>query len=203
MGVFLFIPRFVVNLQQLIMEPVFFKSSQHFRKWLLKNHLSAREILVGYYKKDSGKANMSWSDSVDEALCFGWIDGIRRSIDEESYCIRFTPRRPGGIWSDVNIKKVEELTAKGLMEPAGLEAFSRRKEEKSGVYSFENEMKQLHAEMERLFKKERAAWDFFMKQAPSYRRTITHWVLSAKREETRKTRLEKLIAASERQERIY
>jgi uncharacterized protein YdeI (YjbR/CyaY-like superfamily) len=185
------------------MEPVFFKNSQHFRKWLSKNHLSVKEIWVGYYKKHSGKANMSWSDSVDEALCFGWIDGIRRSIDTESYYNRFTPRRPGSTWSALNIRKVEALIAEGRMQPAGLQAFNMRKEENSGIYSFENETKKLPAEMESLFKKKKAAWDYFMKQAPSYQRTIIHWVLSAKREETRMNRLEKLIAASARKERIY
>jgi uncharacterized protein YdeI (YjbR/CyaY-like superfamily) len=185
------------------MDPVFFKDKAAFRRWLEKNHQSASEIFVGYYKAGSGKANMSWSDSVDEALCFGWIDGIRRSIDAESYCNRFTPRRPGSTWSALNIRKMESLIAEGRMQPAGLQAFNMRKEENSGIYSFENETKKLPAEMEGLFKKKKAAWDFFMKQAPSYKRTITHWVLSAKREETRMMRLEKLIAASGRKERIY
>ncbi|MFN8208279.1 MAG: YdeI/OmpD-associated family protein [Bacteroidales bacterium] len=185
------------------MDPFFFKDQSVFRKWLGENHRSATEVIVGYYKKGSGKASMSWSESVDEALCFGWIDGVRRSIDQDSYCIRFTPRRKGSTWSNVNIEKVKTLTAKGLMHSEGLEAFNNRKEEKSGIYSFENETKELPAEMEDLFKKKKAAWDFFMKQAPSYKRTITNWVLSARREETRKARLEKLIAACMKKERIY
>lgn len=146
---------------------------------------------------------MTWSQSVDQALCFGWIDGIRKSIDEQSYCIRFTPRRKTSIWSEVNIKKVEELTRKNLMTPEGLKAFGYRKVDKSGVYSYENELTDFKATFENEFKKNKMALDFFESQAPSYKRAVKRWVMSAKQEKTRLTRLEKLIKESERQKRIY
>ena len=130
------------------MTPIFFTNQANFRMWLEKNHKKETELLVGFYKKDSGKLNMTWSQSVDEALCFGWIDGVRRSIDKDSYCIRFTPRRPSSNWSSVNIKKVEELIKQGLMQPAGLEIYKLRKEEKSGVASYESGTKQLDKYLE-------------------------------------------------------
>jgi uncharacterized protein YdeI (YjbR/CyaY-like superfamily) len=113
--------------------PIFFRDQKEFRKWLEKNHKTSTELLVGFYKVNSGKPNMTWSQSVDEALCFGWIDGIRRSIDKESYCIRFTPRKPTSNWSNVNIKKVEELKRKGLMTKSGLDAYKKRKDLKAGI----------------------------------------------------------------------
>lgn len=128
------------------MTPTFFPTQSDFRTWLEKNHKTETELIVGYYKVDSGKPSMTWSQSVDQALCFGWIDGVRRSIDKESYCIRFTPRRPTSIWSDINIKKVEELTEQGLMLPEGLKAFELRKEHKSRIYSFENDLVDLDPE---------------------------------------------------------
>jgi uncharacterized protein YdeI (YjbR/CyaY-like superfamily) len=184
------------------MIPTFFKTQKHFRKWLQANHRKESELLVGFYKKDSGKHNMSWSDSVDEALCFGWIDSTRRSIDDISYSIRFTPRKKTSIWSAVNIAKAETLSKAGLMNPAGIEAFKNRKEEKSKVYSFESDTKKLNPALEKKFKTNKAARDFFLKQPPSYQKMIIHWIMSAKREETRITRLEKLISHCEEQKRI-
>lgn len=181
---------------------VFFPTPNEFRKWLAKNHKTQSELLVGYYKVGSGKQSMTWSESVDQALCFGWIDGVRRSIDEESYCIRFTPRRPGSIWSDINIRKAEELTKAGLMLPEGLHAFSLRKEDRSRVYSHESLPSQLSGELEKQFKRSKAAWEFFMAQPPSYRKMVVHWIMSAKQEKTRSSRLEIAIAWSRKKERM-
>lgn len=185
------------------MEPVFFKSAAAFREWLEANHSIKDELVVGFYKTGSGKLNMTWSQSVDEALCFGWIDGIRRSVDEESYSIRFTPRRPSAVWSRININKVEELKKKGLMKPAGLEAYNRRRDEATAIYSFENRPEKFDKELEEQFRKNKAAWEFFNKQAPSYRRTVTYWVMSAKQDKTRIARLNRLIADSENGKRHF
>lgn len=184
------------------MKPRFFKTPSDFRKWLEKNHDKETELLVGFYKKDSGKPSITWPESVDQALCFGWIDGVRRSIDEDSYSIRFTPRKKSSIWSAVNIRKVGELTAQGLMMPAGLAAFSHRKEEKSKVYSFENKDKGLDEGSIKKFKANKKAWAFFQSQAPWYRRAASWWVISAKREETRTKRLNTLIEDSMNERRI-
>jgi uncharacterized protein YdeI (YjbR/CyaY-like superfamily) len=184
-------------------KPIFFKSSNEFRKWLEKNHQIKTELYVGYYKKESGKPTMTWSQSVDEALCFGWIDGIRRSIDKESYCNRFTPRRATSRWSTINIRKVEELKKMGLMQPAGLQIYNMRKEENSGISSYESEPKQLNIDFEDRFKANKPAWEYFSQQAPSYKRTIIHWILSAKQEKTKLARLEKTITESEKQKRVY
>jgi uncharacterized protein YdeI (YjbR/CyaY-like superfamily) len=184
------------------MTPIFFADQTGFRKWLMKNHKKETELLVGFYKKESGKANMSWSQSVDEALCFGWIDGVRRSIDKESYCIRFTPRRPSSTWSTVNINKVEVLMKQGLMQQAGIEIYNSRKVEKSGVASYENETKQLDKNLLIRFKENIIAWEFFNIQAPSYQKTIVHWIMTAKQEKTKLERLKKIINESEKQKRI-
>jgi uncharacterized protein YdeI (YjbR/CyaY-like superfamily) len=184
------------------MEPVYFKNQEDFRKWLEKNHATETELLVGYYKVDSGMPNMTWSQSVDQALCFGWIDGIRRSIDGKRYCIRFTPRKPTSIWSKINIDKVGELKKKGLMHPMGIGAFNKRKKSKSGIYSFENRPTILSDDLEAGFKTNKNAWDFFKSQALSYQKMIIHWIMSAKQEKTRLARLEKLIIASEKQNRL-
>jgi uncharacterized protein YdeI (YjbR/CyaY-like superfamily) len=184
------------------MKPKFFKTPADFRKWLEKNHDKEAELLVGFYKTGSGKQSITWPESVEQALCFGWIDGVRRSIDDESYSIRFTPRRKNSIWSAVNIKKVAELKEKGLMMPAGLEAFGHRKEEKSKVYSFENKDKGLDEEMIRTFKANKKAWTFFQSQAPWYQRTVSWWVISAKKEDTREKRLRVLIEDSANGKRI-
>jgi len=185
------------------MKPIFFKDQSDFRKWLEKNHENKTELLVGFYKRGSGKFNLSWSQSVDEALCFGWIDGIRRSIDKECYCIRFTPRKASSNWSTVNIRKVEELIEKGLMQPAGLEIYKHRKEEKSGVASYENEARQLDKNLAKKFKANKIAWDYFFRQSPYYQKTIIHWIMSAKQEKTKTARLDKTINESEKLKRIF
>ncbi|MFN7966028.1 MAG: YdeI/OmpD-associated family protein [Acidobacteriota bacterium] len=175
------------------MKATFFRSPAAFRTWLEKHHTSASELLVGFYKKDSGKPSITWPESVDEALCFGWIDGIRKRLDEVSYTIRFTPRRPGSIWSAVNIKRVEVLTEEGRMRPAGVKAFAARKENKSGIYAYEQRSADLVEPYASLFKRHRAAWKFHQEQPPGYRKTVHWWVTSAKTEETRLKRLQKLI----------
>lgn len=185
------------------MDPVYFKSQDEFRSWLEKNHDKATEILVGFYKVGTSKHNMTWSQSVDQALCYGWIDGIRRSIDKERYCIRFTPRKTTSVWSKVNIAKIEDLKRKGLLKKPGLDAFNNRKKSKSGTYSFENETPKLEDNLEEIFKTNKEAWSFFIKQAPSYQRTIIHWVMSGKQETTRISRLKKLISASVSNIRLY
>jgi uncharacterized protein YdeI (YjbR/CyaY-like superfamily) len=179
------------------MKPIFFSKQSDFRKWLEKNHMKEIELIVGFYKVDSGKPSMTWSQSVDEALCFGWIDGVRRSIDGESYCIRFTPRKPSSIWSAINIKKVAELTQQGLMHEAGLAAFRKRTESKSRIYSFEKPEATLPPEFETLFKANKKAWKYFQSLAPSYRKTSIHWVMSARQEGTQLKRINMLIAESE------
>jgi uncharacterized protein YdeI (YjbR/CyaY-like superfamily) len=184
------------------MNPVYFQDQNEFREWLEKNHDKESQIIAGYYKVGTGKPSMTWSQSVDQALCFGWIDGIRRSVDKERYSIRFTPRKPSSNWSDVNLKKVEELKKKGLMKKPGLEVYNNRKEAKSGIHSTENEIIKLD-EFEKIFKTNKIAWDFFMKQAPSYQKTIIRWIMSAKQETTKISRLNKLIIASEKNSRLF
>ena len=178
------------------MKPQFFATPADWRKWLEENHERETEVLVGFYKRDSGRPSITWPESVDAALCFGWIDGVRRSIDAASYTIRFTPRRSRSFWSKVNIRRAEELIALGLMQPAGLRAFEARDGERSGVYSFEQKDIKFDKHQERKFKMNKAAWRYFQSQAPWYRRTATHWVTSAKREETRAKRLKILIEDS-------
>jgi uncharacterized protein YdeI (YjbR/CyaY-like superfamily) len=185
------------------MKPIFFANASEFRKWLEDNHQIEPEVFVGYYKVSTKKISMTWSESVDEALCFGWIDGIRRSIDEESYCNRFTPRNPKSNWSAVNIKKVEELVSKGKMMPAGLIAFERRTENKSAVYSYENRPEKLDPDLEILLQENSAAWIFFQAQSPSYKKTIYYWVMSAKQKATQIARLEKLVAFSESGKKVF
>jgi uncharacterized protein YdeI (YjbR/CyaY-like superfamily) len=183
--------------------PRFFAIPDHFRAWLEKHHTGAAELWVGFYKRDTGKASITWPQSVDEALCFGWIDGVRKSLGDESYVIRFTPRRPTGKWSTVNTRRIAELIAQGRVAPAGLAAFARRDAAKSGVYAYEQRYTaKLEPEQERRFRANRKAWSYFESEAPWYRRTVTHWVVSAKREETRERRLATLIDCSARGRRI-
>ena len=184
------------------MTPTFFSTQEKFRAWLEKHHQTETELLVGFYKVKSKKPSMSWSESVDQALCFGWIDGVRKSIDEESYTIRFTPRKKSSIWSAINIKKVEELTKAGLMKEAGLKAFDLRSEERSRIYSHEKDLAILDPEFEKQFKANKMAWDYFNQQAPSYKKVMIHWIMSAKQEKTRISRLEKTIKVSEEQKRM-
>jgi uncharacterized protein YdeI (YjbR/CyaY-like superfamily) len=184
------------------MKPTFFRTPAEFRMWLTKHHGTADELLVGYYKKDSGKPSITWPDSVDEALCFGWIDGIRRSLDEHSYTIRFTPRRSGSIWSAINIKRAQGLAEQGRMRPAGLKAYQARTENKSGIYSYEQRSVKLANPYNTLLKKNKAAWRFFQEQPASYRKAAGWWIVSAKKEETRLKRLEKLAAFSAKGQRL-
>ncbi len=185
-----------VEIMSLKTELTFFKTQLEFRAWLEKNHDKAAELFVGFYKVGSGKPSMSWGESVDQALCFGWIDGLRKSVDDESYFIRFTPRKATSIWSAVNIKKVEELIAKKLMQPAGLASFNLRKEHKSKIYSYEKEPAALSAAFLKKFKANKAAWKYFQSMPPSYQKTVIHHVMSAKQEATRIKRLDELIADS-------
>ena len=184
------------------MKPKFFPTQADFRRWLEENYDKESELIVGFYRVGSGKASMTWSEAVDQALCFGWIDGVRRKVDEESYSNRFTPRRPNSNWSAVNIAKVEELTKQGLMKPAGIAAFEKRKEEKSAIYAYENAPKQFSEEFEKRFKEREKAWNFFDKQANWYKKQMTGWVMTAKQEATREKRLEKLISESENERRL-
>jgi uncharacterized protein YdeI (YjbR/CyaY-like superfamily) len=171
---------------------------------LIKNHDRIDQLWVGYYRKDSGRASITWPESVDEALCFGWIDGIRKKVDHESYKVRFTPRRSKSIWSAVNIARVAALTGESRMHPAGISAFARRQENNSRKYSFENRKSaKLTAADEREFRRDRAAWDFFQAQPPGYRRLAAWWIISAKRVETRRARLLRLIGTSKSGQRVW
>ncbi len=179
-------------------DPCFFKSGAELRRWFAKNHAKESELWIAYYKKDSGKPSVTYSDSVNQALCFGWIDGVRYSIDRESYKIRFSPRKPRSIWSAVNIKKVAELTRLGVTQPAGIKSFNARTEDRSQVYSFESKGdRKLGPVYEKKLRASKTANAFFKAQIPSYRRVVIHWVMSAKKEETRFRRLQQLIADSE------
>jgi uncharacterized protein YdeI (YjbR/CyaY-like superfamily) len=185
----------------------YFPSAAHFRRWLGKHHATARELWVGFYKKQSGKPSLTWPESVDEALCVGWIDGIRKRIDEERYTIRFTPRRAGSIWSTININRVKALAAGKRMKPAGLNAFEARTENRSGVYSYEQPRPaerpdRLGAPYAGILAKHRRAAAFFAAQPPSYRKLVCWWVTSAKQEETRIARVKKLIAACKEGRRL-
>jgi uncharacterized protein YdeI (YjbR/CyaY-like superfamily) len=185
-------------------KPIFFATPADFRQWLEKHHDTVPELLVGFYKKGSGKPSITWPESVDEALCFGWIDGIRRTIDDESYSIRFTPRRARSIWSLINVRRAAELTKEGRMHASGLEAFKARDPKRSGIYSFEQRQKaqKLDAACEAKLKANRKAWAFFEAQPPGYRRLASLWVMSAKKDDTRLRRLAELIEDSAAGRRI-
>jgi uncharacterized protein YdeI (YjbR/CyaY-like superfamily) len=179
------------------MEPTFFATPEDFRAWLEAHHETESELLVGFQKKGSGRPSITWPESVDQALCFGWIDGVRRRVDDERYSIRFTPRKQRSTWSAVNVRRVGELEAEGLMCPAGRAAFERRTEDRTGIYSHERRRAAaFEPEQERAFKADERAWAWFRDQAPSYRRAATHWVISAKKPETRERRLQRLIEDS-------
>jgi uncharacterized protein YdeI (YjbR/CyaY-like superfamily) len=180
----------------------FFRTPSDFRTWLEKNHARARELWVGFYKKASAKPSITWPESVDEALCFGWIDGIRKRVDEISYQIRFTARRRGSIWSAINIKRARQLTKEKRMRPAGLKAFAARIENKSGIYSYEQRRAELEKPYCSRLKGNRSAWDFFQAQPPSYRKMVSWYIMSAKTEETRCKRFEKLMTASAKGKRL-
>ena len=215
----------------------YFKSPNDFRRWLQKNHETTQELWVGYYKKSSGQPSVTWPESVDEALCFGWIDGIRKSVDDLRYTIRFTPRRRGSIWSAINIKRAKELVRqkqmrptglkafaarienksgiysyeqrntelsdKGLMKPLGVAAFNARKENRSGIYSYEQRSDSLDGPYQKMLRQNKAAWEFFYAQPPSYRKAIGWWIVSAKQEATRLKRLQRLIEESANRKRLF
>lgn len=183
--------------------PVFFATPSEFRAWFEEHHGTEQELWVGFYKKSTGKASFTWPEAVDQALCFGWIDGVRKSLDADSYANRFTPRKRSSNWSAVNIKRVEELTQLGLMRPAGLKAFEERADAKSGIYSYEQRASaELGEEYEQQFRANPKAWDYFQSRPAGYRKTATWWVVSAKREETRLKRLATLIEDSENHQPI-
>jgi uncharacterized protein YdeI (YjbR/CyaY-like superfamily) len=184
------------------MTATFFETPAGFRAWLAANHGAAAELLVGFYKKGSGRPSMTWPESVDEALCYGWIDGVRKGIDADSYTVRFTPRKAGSIWSSVNVEKVRVLTELGRMRPTGLAAFEARKEGRSGVYSHEQGDVEMPEPYLGLLRANAAAWGFFEKQPASYRKAANWWVASAKKEETQRKRLDLLVAHSAKAERV-
>jgi len=176
----------------------FFKTPSAFTRWLVKHHASSKELWVGFYKKATGRPSITWPESVDEALCYGWIDGVRRSVDAVSYAIRFTPRRPESIWSAVNRRRARVLICEGRMQPTGLDAFRRRSRTKPARYSYENRPQQLPPKLLGPLRANARAWAFYRAQPPWYRRTSAWWVVSAKKDETRLRRLAQLIACSAR-----
>jgi uncharacterized protein YdeI (YjbR/CyaY-like superfamily) len=179
-----------------VVTPVFFASAADWRDWLAQHHESHDECLVGLIKATTGDANMSWSESVDVALCFGWIDGVRRRIDDRTYSIRFTPRKPGSIWSAINVAKIARLRAAGELTEAGERAFAMRSEAKTAIYAYERDAADFSEAETKQFRANRAAWSFFSEQAAWYRRNATHWVVRAKREDTRARRFAQLLADS-------
>jgi uncharacterized protein YdeI (YjbR/CyaY-like superfamily) len=184
-------------------KPTFFPAPADFRAWLEAHHDKLSEHLVGFHKKSSGKPSITWPESVEVALCFGWIDGVRKSLGETSYTIRFTPRKPTSIWSAINISLVEKLTKQGLMHPAGLKAFAARSEKKSAIYSYEQRKSaRFTLDQEKLFRANKSAWDFFQSQPPGYKQLSTYRVITAKKEETRQKRLAELIDHSQHHRRI-
>lgn len=177
------------------MKPTFFQSAVDLRAWLDQHHAADRELLVGFYKKESGRG-ITYPEALDEALSFGWIDGVRKRIDAEAYTIRFTPRKPGSIWSAVNIRRVHELTSQGLMKPSGLRVFQERDERKTRQYSYERDHARLAPALDATLRANRKASSFFDAQPPGYRKVVTHWVMSAKKEETRARRFAVLLERS-------
>jgi uncharacterized protein YdeI (YjbR/CyaY-like superfamily) len=184
------------------MTPTFFRSSAEFRAWLEKNHSYETELLVGFYRKESGKAGITYPEALDEALCLGWIDGVRKRLDDASYTVRFTPRKPGSIWSAVNTRRVAELIKAGRMHAAGQKEFEQRDRRRTKLYSYERETAKLEGEYEPRFRANQKAWEFYQAQPQGYRRVSAFWVMSAKREETRMRRLQQLIESSAKGRRI-
>lgn len=180
----------------------FFESTTEFRSWLKEHHKKEDVLWVGYYKVSTGKSSMRWEESVKEALCFGWIDGLRKSINEESYKIRFTPRKPDSHWSRKNVEMVEELIKEDRMQPAGMEAYKQRKESQTAKASYEQDNVQLKKEYRDKIKANAKAWNFFQELAPGYTKTSVHWVMSAKQEKTRQRRLKTLIESCENGKKI-
>ena len=184
------------------MDPIFFETPADFRAWLAENHATADHLLVGFHKKGSGRRSITWPEAVDEALCYGWIDGVRKGIDAGSYTIRFTPRKTGSVWSTVNVNRVRALAELGLMQPTGLAAFEARKEDRSGIYSHEQGDVEMPEPYLGLLREDAAAWEFYEKQPASYRKAVNWWVVSARKDETRRRRLGSLVACSARAERV-
>lgn len=174
----------------------YFRTAAAFRRWLAANHATERELLVGFYRKASGKPGIGYREAVDEALCHGWIDGIKKRVDDERYTHRFTPRKAGSTWSLINVTRVRELIALGRMAKPGLDAFERRDPRKTGIYSFEQRPSAFDPALERAFRRQRAAWTFFRAQPPGYRRLATYWVMSATQQATRERRLAALVTSS-------
>jgi uncharacterized protein YdeI (YjbR/CyaY-like superfamily) len=183
------------------MKPRYFKSAGDFRAWLEKHHATERELWVGFYKKASGKTGLTYLEAVDQALCFGWIDGIKKRVDDDSFMHRFTPRTKTSSWSLVNTKRVTALIKLGLMAKAGLDAFRTRDRKRSGIYLYEQRPQQLSPEYEQRFKADPRAWNFFQAQPPGYRRLATMWIMTAKKEETRLKRLDIILKASAEEKR--
>jgi uncharacterized protein YdeI (YjbR/CyaY-like superfamily) len=184
------------------MTPRFFRNAKAFHDWLDRHHATDKELIVGFHKKDSGKPSITYQEALDEALAYGWIDGVRRSVDTDSYSIRFTPRKPRSIWSAVNVKRVGELIEAGRMTDAGMAAFAKRDEKRTAIYSYERETAKLSAAETKAFKADKKAWEFFEAQPPGYKRLMTHRVVSAKKPETRARRLEMLMEYSRNGTRI-
>jgi uncharacterized protein YdeI (YjbR/CyaY-like superfamily) len=183
---------------------VFFPTPAEFRAWLERHAGTETSLEVGFYKVASGRPSITWPESVDEALCVGWIDGVRRSIDQDSYRIRFSPRRPRSTWSKINIERVRVLTEEGRMKPAGLAVFAQRREDRSGSFSYEQDkIPQLTPADERTFRKNKPAWAYFTQQPPGYRKRVLWWLSSARQEATRQGRLARLIAVSAEGKRVY
>ena len=180
------------------MKPKFFSTPEKFREWLEQNHAGTTELLLGFHKKSSGKKSITYPEALDEALCYGWIDGVRKNLDETSYTIRFTPRKPRSIWSLVNVRHIERLTKEGRMRPAGIEAYERRDPKRTGIYAFENRPREFSPELEKAFRKNKTAWRFFETQPAGYKRVIVFWVMEAKKEETRLKRFKQLVEISEK-----
>lgn len=184
------------------MDPVFFETPADFREWLAENHATTDLLWVGFYKKGSGRTSITWPESVDEALCYGWIDGVRKGIDAEGYMIRFTRRKTGSVWSNVNVGRVQALIDLGRMQPAGLAAFQARKEDRSGIYSHEQGDLDLPEPYQGRLRENTTAWEFFLRQPASYRKAVSWWIASAKQEKTRSSRLGKLVVHSAQGERV-
>ena len=178
------------------MKPLFFKSQSEFRKWLEKHHAQEKELIVGFYKKNSGKASITYPEALDEALCFGWIDGVRKRLSDEAYVQRFSPRKSKSIWSNINVRHIERLKKLGRMAPAGVAAYALRDPKRTGIYSFENRPREFSPDLEKKFRSNKKAWQFFEQQPPSIKRVLIFWVMGGKQEETRQRRLAQLIESS-------
>src|SRR5689334_15962801 len=183
-------------------DAIFFASAEEFRRWLMKHHETTPELWVGFYKKHTKRPTLTWPESVDEALCFGWIDGVRKSVDAESYKIRFSPRKPSSIWSAVNMRNMDRLIKEERVAPAGIKAYEARKDNRSGIYSYEQRAAELVEPYASQFKRNKVAWKFFQAQPPGYRKIMNWYVVSAKQEQTRRARLEKVIEASAQRQRM-